>query len=116
MSQLSQRTTQEHYGNRLLPKVLDDVAEANPNRLYAAVPRSNNLKDGFIDITFKDMARCVNFFASLLEKTLNCHTDLETVAYLGLPDLRNVVVLIAGLKLGYKVKLCHSFLFHIADY
>lgn len=96
-------TTNNDYGKRYLPQVLDKIAVTNPNRLYAAIPRSNELADGFEDISFKDMARCVDYFAHLLKSALICRTDLETVAYLGVPDLRTVVALLAAIKCGYKV-------------
>ena len=39
------------YGERLLPRVLNELAESEPERLYASVPRlSVNLSQGFRDI------------------------------------------------------------------
>ncbi|KAI0007306.1 acetyl-CoA synthetase-like protein [Xylariaceae sp. FL0662B] len=51
------------YGRRLLPSVLDELSEAQPDRIYAAVPKSTDVTEGFRDITIADIARCVNFMA-----------------------------------------------------
>ena len=42
------------YGRRLLPSVLDVLAKHNPDRLYAAIPRTGNISDGFSDVTVAD--------------------------------------------------------------
>ncbi|KAF1956304.1 acetyl-CoA synthetase-like protein [Byssothecium circinans] len=93
------------YGNRTLPQTLDDYAANTPNRLYAAIPKSRDLADGFIDITCRDMARCVNFMSHWITEKLGKSSDFETVAYIGIPDLRSVAVVLAGIKCGYKVLL-----------
>ncbi|KAI0813826.1 hypothetical protein GGR55DRAFT_702803 [Xylaria sp. FL0064] len=92
-----------NYGKRLMPVVLDELAKNNPNRLYAVIPKSSNVDDGFRDITVADVARCVNFMAHWIEQRLGRSSSFETISFIGIPDLRGAVVLQAVVKCGYKV-------------
>ena len=91
------------YGERCLPRVLDEISSADPHRLYAVVPHSTELERGFRNVSFKEIAHCTNYLAHLLEKNIGHNADSDTVAYLGVPDLRNVVAFLAAVKCGYKV-------------
>lgn len=91
------------YGRRLLPSVLDDIAQKQPDRLYAAIPKTANISDGFLDITVADLARCVNFTARWLEDSVGRSSSFETITYIGVSDLRGVVAFLAAVKCGYKV-------------
>ena len=93
------------YGHRCLPTVLDDISKRDPHRLYAVVPNSDELADGFKSISFKEMAHCVDYFAHVLEKNIGRSAVSETVAYIGVPDLRNAIVFLAAVKCGFKVTL-----------
>ena len=44
------------YGERCLPDVLDHIAAADPDRLYATLPKSTELTQGFKNITFREIA------------------------------------------------------------
>ena len=94
---------QNRYGERFLHLVFDDISTSNPDRLYASIPLSTDLTEGFKDLSFRDVAYCVDIFAHSLERDIGRSTKAETVAYLGLPDVRNVVVFLAAVKCGYKV-------------
>ncbi|ROV87840.1 hypothetical protein VMCG_10544 [Cytospora schulzeri] len=61
------------YGRRLVPQVLDELATADPERVYAALPRQQ-MSDVF-----------------------------ETITYIGMSDLRGIVTLLAAVKTGYKL-------------
>ncbi len=91
------------YGRRLIPSVLDEVSRTKPSKLYAAIPKSADSSDGFRDITMKDMARCVSFMASWIECRFGRNNTFATMSYMGIPDLRGVVVFHAIVKCGYKV-------------
>ncbi|KAI0416363.1 hypothetical protein F5X98DRAFT_388112 [Xylaria grammica] len=93
------------YGKRLMPVVLDELAKADPNRLYAAIPKSADVQDGFRDITAADVARCVNFMALWIEQKLGRSSSFETVSFIGIPDLRGAVIFQALVKCGYKLLL-----------
>jgi len=92
------------YGARLMPQALDSHAMATPNRLYASVSRGTNVSDGFQDITCKDMARCVNFMAHWIVDHFGASDRFETLAYVGIPDLRSAAVFLGAVKAGYKVR------------
>ncbi|KAI4286908.1 MAG: hypothetical protein L6R35_003830 [Caloplaca aegaea] len=77
-------------------------SRSNPSRLYATVAKSQYVSDGFQDLSFAEVARCVDNCASRLDDAFGCSEDNETVAYLGLPDLRTAIVFLAAVQCGYK--------------
>jgi acyl-coenzyme A synthetase/AMP-(fatty) acid ligase len=93
------------YGRRLIPPLIDEIAEHDPDRVFACIPKTTDLKDGFQDVTFADFARAINRAAGWIEKTLGQSHDgkFETLAYMGPFDLRYYVMIVAACKLGYKV-------------
>lgn len=103
MNSTADPSSKPAYGSRLLPQVLDDLAKSKPGRIFASVPKTFELKDGFRDVTVLQLARSVNQFAWWIEKTIGRSSTFETVAYLGLPDLRYTIVFLAAVKCGYKV-------------
>ncbi|KAJ4385395.1 hypothetical protein N0V93_009823 [Gnomoniopsis smithogilvyi] len=91
------------YGRRLVPQVLDELAVTDPQRVYAAIPRTADVKDGYQDITVADLARCVNFTSKWIEEKFGTSSNFETITYIGLSDLRSIVTLLAAIKTGYKL-------------
>lgn len=71
------------YGKRLLPHVLDERARTNPEHVFAVVPKTSNLADGFREITIKSFARAVNEVAHRIDSTVGRSTQFDTMAYLG---------------------------------
>lgn len=92
------------YGRRLVPQVLDELATTDPKRVYAAIPKTSDVKDGYQDVTVADLARCVNFMAKWIEDKFGRSDAFETITYVGLSDLRGIVTLLAAIKTGYKVR------------
>ena len=93
------------YGKRLLPVELDRIAEENPSRVFASVPITSDVNDGFHDVSFLEIANGVNGFAYLLEKIHGCSKTFETLTYIGMPDLRYIMVVLGAMKCGYKVSM-----------
>ena len=94
------------YGRRLVPSVIDETAQSEPEKVYAAIPMSpGDLDAGYRDITFGQLASAVNGVAWWLEKELGKSSDFKTLAYLGPNDLRYPIVAIAAVKVGYKVSI-----------
>ncbi|KAL1852805.1 putative NRPS-like protein biosynthetic cluster [Diaporthe australafricana] len=93
------------YGSRLMPQVVDETAKTQPDLPYAYVPVTNNVGDGFKAITFGAIASATNHMAGWIHQNLGRSTSFETIAYMGLGDLRYVVVFLAAVKCGYKVLL-----------
>ncbi|GAW21829.1 hypothetical protein ANO14919_113540 [Xylariales sp. No.14919] len=93
------------YGRRLMPTVLDDLAARSPARVYAAVPKTNDIKDGFRDITFADVARMVNFIAWWVEDRFGRSDKFEAIGYIGIADVRGPILFQGLVKSGFKILL-----------
>jgi hypothetical protein len=93
------------FGKRLVPQVVDELAATDPTRVYAAVPKTADLKNGFRDVTMTELAGCVNFMATWLENKFGKSATFETITYIGLSDLKGIVTLLGAIKVGYKVWL-----------
>ena len=91
------------FGSRLLLETLDELAQLHPNRIYATVPRAAVLSQGFQDVSFAAMARMAAATAAWLESELGLSSNFETIAYVGVPDLRSVPIFMASVRCGYKV-------------
>ena len=96
------------YGSRLLPQVVDELARSSPKRVFATLPLSSDLTQGFYDVTMLQVSQAVNKLAYWLEHTIGRSTAFETLSYMGLPDLRYAIVFLAAVKCGYKVSGCDS--------
>lgn len=51
------------YGRRLVPKVLNELGGKDPHRVYAAILKTLNVKDGYRDISVVDLIRYIDFIA-----------------------------------------------------
>lgn len=91
------------YGRRLVPQVLDELAANVPDRVYAAIPKTSNVQDGYRDVTIAELAGCINFMARWLEEKFGRSETFETLTYVGLSDLKGIATLLAAIKVGYKV-------------
>jgi hypothetical protein len=98
------------YGSRLLPMVVDETARNQPDHPYAYVPISSNVGDGFKAVSFSDIATATNYMAIWIQKNLGLSNRFDTLAYMGLGDLRYVVVFLAAVKCGYKVQISNEHL------
>ncbi|KAL9027580.1 MAG: hypothetical protein Q9196_003913 [Gyalolechia fulgens] len=66
-------------------------------------PKTFELKDGFREVTVLQLSRSVDRLAWWLEECIGRSSTFETIAYLGLPDLRYTIVILAAVKCGVKV-------------
>jgi len=90
--------------NELLPIILENRARYNPNGVWARFPNSpSSYAEGFRSATHLELLNAVNKVAWLLEETLGKGKNFETIAYIGPNDLRCSIVVLAGIKAGYKV-------------
>lgn len=94
-------------GNRLLPHVVDNDAETNPNGTFGLILKDNNIPNQWIPLTKRQLAQAVNHVAWWFEQTVTEHCDTTTVAYMGPNDIRYVICAIALAKVGYKVNSQH---------
>ncbi|KAF2267571.1 acetyl-CoA synthetase-like protein [Lojkania enalia] len=91
------------YGKRLIPILIDEIARDDPSRICFSSPHSTNIVDGFRDITFRTFANAINKTAHFIHREIGRSSMFETVLYMGYPDVRHFVVLVALMKTGHKV-------------
>ena len=94
---------QTNYGHRLIPQLIDERAESNPQGSVWSVPKSSNLADGFRDISYGQVARAINKAAWWIDEHIGKSTTFENLAYIGPPDLRYSILTIAAQKTGHTV-------------
>jgi acyl-coenzyme A synthetase/AMP-(fatty) acid ligase len=99
---LSSRTMESTPGERVFPAEVDLQARTRPTKVFAVVPRSTNLADGYIDVTLSDFARAVDRLCEYLEPLIGYSNVFNTVAYYGPPDMRYHIAMAALCKLGHK--------------
>lgn len=91
---------------QLLPNVLKARAQQNPDGAWAQFPISEHTyADGLGTATNRQVFNAVNKVAWFLQKNLGPASNFETIAYLGPFDPRCFIVVIAGIKVGYKVRI-----------
>ncbi len=100
---LSNLQPPQHCGQRLLPVLIDDIARTDPHRVFAAIPKSANPKDGYEDITYHNFSTAINRCSWWIEKEIGKGSDFETVAYIGPLDLLYHIFTFAAIKTGHKV-------------
>lgn len=95
------------YGERLVPQVLDALASSDPERIYASIPLTPDVNDGFRDVTMQDLANAVNNIAWMLEGIEGKPEEgrFERIAYIGASDIRYAIMMIAAIKVGYVVSI-----------
>lgn len=95
-----------NWGARLLPAVIDAAARDTPARAWASLPVDDwDLAKGFEDITYLAFANAINKLAWFIEDSIGKSPAgaFETIAYLGVPDIRYHAMQMAASKTGYKV-------------
>ena len=70
-------------GHRLLHVTIDQIAVESPGRIWAAIPRSTTLLDGYRDISFAALASAINRLSWFLESKMGHSKSFEAVAYIG---------------------------------
>lgn len=96
--------TKMSYGRRLVPVIIDEAARDTPTRVYASIPRSQDLSDGFEDITYKRFANAINRAAVWLDSALEGRGKTGVFAYTGPKDLRYTILTVAAVKSGREVR------------
>ncbi|KAI0974119.1 acetyl-CoA synthetase-like protein [Xylaria arbuscula] len=93
-------TSLPQYGRRLPPVLLDEIAAKDPDRVLYSIAKTEEIQDGFHDITYKTVANAVNRCAHWLKRTLG--TDKPRVfCYLGPLDIRYMILVMAAPKAGH---------------
>ncbi|KAL6711458.1 hypothetical protein ACN47E_004392 [Coniothyrium glycines] len=90
------------YGKRLIPSIIDENARSQPDRACFAISRSEALQDGFRDVNWRTYANAINKTAHFIHNEIGRSASFETVMFLGYPDLRTFIVVMALIKTGHK--------------
>ena len=91
------------YGKRLVPSLIDQLAQDKPDSPWISVPVSSELSDGFRDINYYVFANAVNRAAHWIESNIGKSLRFETLPYIGPNDARYFILFAAAVKAGYKV-------------
>lgn len=105
-----------NYWRRLLAQVVEDRARLQPERICVSIARSDG-RDGFRDITIKELAQAVNFMSWCIEANIgrskpgtgSFGEEMEAISYIGAPNVRYGVMFLAAIKCGYKVGVSSIF-------
>jgi hypothetical protein len=92
-------------GRRLLPVVLNERANDDPNQPFALIPVTGDLSKGHRTVTFANLRQAVSGFAADFKQQHGLSTNFETICYIGEPDLRTTVIFLALVTCGYKVRI-----------
>ncbi|KAK4983486.1 putative NRPS-like protein biosynthetic cluster [Elasticomyces elasticus] len=92
-------------GQRLLPQIVDAYAEYEPDRIWGAIARSSDLSEGFRNVTFKELAHCINYVAWSIDRQIGRSSTFEALSYIGASDLRYAIFAWAAVKCGYQTLL-----------
>ena len=91
-------------GRRLLPVVIDEYARNEPDRAWASIPLDDwDLTQGYEDVSYDAFANAINKLAWFIERHVGRSSTFETIAYLGVPDIRYHMIQMAVCKTGHKV-------------
>ena len=103
--QMTTSLSEPAYGKRLIAQTVDDLATSEPDRVWATVPKGEEISDGFRDVTFRELANVVDSVAWWLESKIGRSDQFEVLAYLGLSDVRYAILFFAAVKCGYVVSI-----------
>jgi len=92
------------YGKRLIPTLIEEIAQTDPQRVCFSFPLSSELSQGFRDVNFKSFANAINKTAHFIQQEIGRSSMFETIMYIGFPDLRHYIALVALMKTGHKVR------------
>lgn len=91
-------------GRRLQPAVIDARARDQPDKPWASLPLDDyDLSKGFEDISYATLASAIDKMAWFIERNIGKSSTFETVAYLGVSDIRYHIIEMAVCKTGHKV-------------
>lgn len=98
------------YGNGLLPNIIlphiiDERAQSGYSRPFAYIAKSPHAQDGFEAISYSRLANAINRASWWILNELGPLVDEgEVYAYMGPSDLRYLILVVACMKTGRKVR------------
>lgn len=91
------------YNETLIPTLIDERAQAQPEKLYCAIINTLDIENSVVNISYAEFANAVNRCAWWLEDKLGTVPGFPTVAYAGPNDIRYAILTLAAVKTGYNV-------------
>ena len=68
---------------RAVTRAVDELAASKPEQVFAIVPRSSDIKQGFREVNFGRLAKVINALSRWIERTAGAANSSETIAYMG---------------------------------
>ena len=88
----------------LLPELIDEISKDDPTALWIEYPTDPTSYDsGYTQITYAQFANAINGTAYWMEGALGRGDNGETLTYIGPNDPLYGVLVVAAVKVGYKV-------------
>ena len=92
-------------GARLLSHIIDERAQSQHVRSFASIPRTENVEDGYVDVSYETFANAINTLGHWITENVGPPVvQDETLVYIGPTDLRYQIVCMAAVKVGYIVR------------
>ena len=88
----------------LVPTQIDKIADEAPSRTFGEFIDSPLTPGGVHRLDYGDLARAIDRLAWWMSSSIDL-PRFSVVAYMGFPDVRYYIVLVAGIKCGYTVSL-----------
>lgn len=96
-----QATVPPDCGRRLQPAVIDARAREEPDKSWASLPLDDyDLSKGFEDISYATLAAAVDKMAWFIERHVGKSSTFETIAYLGVSDIRYHIIEVLKIPLS----------------
>lgn len=73
----------QDYGRRLIPHIVDDLAKSDPERIVYSFPRSQDVSQGFRDVSARELASAIDKVAWQLQNEIGRSSSFETIGYIG---------------------------------
>ena len=88
-----------------MPAILDDRAASTPDRTYASIARADWRRDGYQDVSYRQIANAVQKMSWWLDEKLDTVDSIDSLAYMGPNDLRYLFLIMAATKTNRRVSL-----------
>ena len=95
--------TQSSNDLLVVPVAIDHIARTSPDAVFASIPKSNNVADGFRNLTYLEYAHAIDRATVWLETKLHNNAKNKRIGYLAPSDLRYLILTVAAVKLDSQV-------------
>lgn len=91
--------------NTPFPLLVDRRATNIPDRTFAIIPKTASINDGYREYKYSELAEAVNKMSWWLDSELGKSVNLDTIAYMGPPDLRYTFLVLGAIKTRRSVSI-----------